>query len=441
MLRAHIEDSCVYVPGSLTVDGRGVAEPDDGTPAVAALTLGAVASGTLIGVAWAIVPITIPADGFVTLGAGLDADGVATAAGSVRVAVEDRVPFARWSPSHTYFIDASTIDEPYAASPRVVVPIAPHLTTAYDDGARLRGDAASQFGEPATTESEGFVSHQTFAAKNREAASSPDGGDEITSNETVAQASPRNDERATRTIVLRCDDDWRDQTRRLLQRSHEPGLLVHIFVLRALFPNRTESSDASLAHALDTARIALRDVFDRLFVKIRIPGFPVAADDIEDQSLRDALSALFETLAASNTDAADGGPVHTDTYRAGAASAEFCARIDSAQARAALTMLARAPRGAPSVLRSIVTLLPAATHGVAADRPEQIGAMTAGAHSAEIAASRFVRELDAALAAFDDEPAYPFDAALMSGRYHRLDAARDALVAALGGRAADAVGW
>jgi hypothetical protein len=210
-------------------------------------------------------------------------------------------------------------------------------------------------------------------------------------------------------VAVALRPDWHDATRRLLQRTEEPGLLPHILALRALFPDRELSGNCALAAALDAARTALRDVFDRLFVKARIPGFPVAADDIEDSGLRLALSALFEAFAG----AAPSAPP---------AAEGVWGRIDRRAAQSACSVLSTAPYGAPAVLRTLALLIP--THS---DDDEVAAAV-----------ARYMGELDDTLRACADQPLEAFDRALSSGRYATLDASREALLGAVAARASRA---
>jgi len=210
-------------------------------------------------------------------------------------------------------------------------------------------------------------------------------------------------------VTLAFRPDWHDATRRLLQRNDDPGLLPHILALRALFPDRWLSGDAALAGVLDAARTALRDVFDRLFVKARIPGFPVAAEDIEDPALRLALCELFDALA-SGTQA---GPAATSGVRR---------RVERGAAQSACTVLTTAPLGAPAALRTLTLLVPTESDDDAA----------AGA------VARYADELDEVLRACAQAPLETFDRALTSGRYPALDAAREALLGAVAARASRA---
>ena len=99
------------------------------------------------------------------------------------------------------------------------------------------------------------------------------------------------------TFGLRIDGERLDEVARLLSGASGRGLIPHVLALRVFFPDIGPSDDPVIAAALDDVRCALRDVFDRLFVKLRIPGFGVAADDVDDVTLRGAMTSLFRAAA------------------------------------------------------------------------------------------------------------------------------------------------
>ena len=155
-----------------------------------------------------------------------------------------------------------------------------------------------------------------------------------------------------------------------------------MLALRALFPESGDDMAAPASHAeLDEVGHALRDVFDRLFVKLRIPGFVVAADDLEDPRLREAILALGDACAPEPGRAA----------------------------------LANAPLGAPVALRALLAAIPAPLRDAPVDA----------------AASAYQRSMDGMLASYEDLPLAVFDEALARGRDAALDEARAVLLAAI----------
>jgi hypothetical protein len=352
IVRVAMPTGCAYVPGSASIDGQRLAERSDGTPVVAALRLGGVDAGTQAVVAWSLIGLRVSGAGSSVISATIEADGTAVDIAPLAVAIEHRGLFAAWRTPQRYFIDASPIDE----------------DSPIDDGPVL-------------------------------------------ATPIIITTSSEPDEAPFVYLTLR--DGSHDDARRLLARGDDDGLLLHLFAVRALFPDAALGGDETVRAALDAARTALRDVFDRLFVKIRIPGFPVAADDIEDPTLRRALQMLFDLLSTTRE-----SPV--------AAPMQATVRIDAARARAASALLATADLGAPAVLQTMLALVPTEVH----DDPALATALTT-----------YVEAIADALEPYVDAPAGVFDAALTAGRYPALDAARRGLIAALDDSGARTPRW
>jgi hypothetical protein len=68
------------------------------------------------------------------------------------------------------------------------------------------------------------------------------------------------------------------------------GLMRHLWALAALCAD--ESDDTMTSGHVASVRTALRSVFDRLAIKLRMPHYPVRADDVLDPTAADALAAL-----------------------------------------------------------------------------------------------------------------------------------------------------
>jgi hypothetical protein len=347
------ELACTYVVGSTTVAGRTVAETTGTTHLVRGLQLRGIAAGAHISVGWSLLPTAVPSGAALEVRAALRFHGACRDVSSEPVTVRERDPYLGGWEGAAYVVDAPPADRdaPYIA------PALPHA--------------------PA----------ETTAAQPAAASAHDDDG-----------------------VAFAFRTGWHDAARRLLQGGDGDGLLRHILALRALFPDRECPPDGELAGALDAARTALRDAFDRAFVKMRIPGFPVAAEDIEDSALRLALTALFEAIATA--------PPCDIEIPAGS----VFVRLDRRTARTASSVLTTAPYGAPGALRTLTLLVPAESH-------EDVAAN---------AVARYVRALDAALKACVEMPLEAFDRALDSGRYPELDDTRAALVTAIAPRASRA---
>ena len=204
------------------------------------------------------------------------------------------------------------------------------------------------------------------------------------------------------TFTLPLDGDRIHEIARLMDGAGGPGLVPHVLALRAFFPEAETSGDRGVAAALDGVRSALRDVFDRLFVKLRIPGFDVTADDLDDVSLRHAMIDMFNRLldAPSGDGRAEGAT----------------ARVTRSRVRELLAAFAHAPYGSPAALRALAALVPTqcTSHPLLST-----------------ALARYACALDDALARYEGVPLELFDDALARASDRVLDDARAALSDAL----------
>ena len=216
------------------------------------------------------------------------------------------------------------------------------------------------------------------------------------------------------TFGFRLDGARLDEIARLL-RAGGRGLVAHVIALRTLLPDSETSGDPGIASALDGVRAAVGDVLDRLFVKLRIPGFDVASDDVDDAAVRHAMIALFERLLA----APPGAGRRADD--AGRSADGATVRITRERVRELLASFAGAPYGAPAVLRALAALLPSQCEADPA-----LGS----------AFVRYAIALDDALARYEGVPLELFDDALTRAYDRALDDARAALELALGDRTA-----
>jgi hypothetical protein len=189
--------------------------------------------------------------------------------------------------------------------------------------------------------------------------------------------------------TLRLDHRRTEEIARLRYGTDTDGLAGHLFALRFFFPDGHCADNAAIAAALEALESAVRDTFDRLYVKLRIPGFDVSSDDLEDRAVRDALIALYEAVLA-------------------AAPAQ--------RLRRTLEACAEASYGAPVVLRALVALIPRRCD----DDPAFGDALAA-----------YAALLDGALSRYEGLPLELFDDALAHGRDGALDDAREQVFAAL----------
>lgn len=110
----------------------------------------------------------------------------------------------------------------------------------------------------------------------------------------AASASPQE---AARTATLASfSDDRVARTLRFLREARFGSLVTHLFALRAFLPDAI--GDARCA-ALEPLRDTLREEFDRLFIKLRLPRYLIVARDIETPSLRAAVDRLLDEAASA----------------------------------------------------------------------------------------------------------------------------------------------
>ena len=343
-VRAPIPTAARYALGSCRIGAtrlHDVVEPGTGaasSPLASddGVELRGIRAGTAVAIAWTLVALDPAEHTPLTVDAAVTVDGDARVPASRVVHVDARPSFAV-RPSHLPFHVAGCS----VAAPPAMQPL---------DGAII---------EP--------------AAPNRTAASpTPNESALLSPADDVAAAGETKPPAAPLTLVL--DGDRVDAIARLHHALRGPGLLAHLFVLRLFFPTVADAHDPR-ASAFDDVRIALDDVFDRLYVKLRIPGFDVSADDLDDPQLRAACDAIF----------------------------------------AGVPSLRALPCGSPAVLRALV-----ATLGVVCDDPRLAHALEAHA-----------RALDGALAAYDGLPLEVFDDALARRGDRALEDARQTLLDAL----------
>ena len=87
-----------------------------------------------------------------------------------------------------------------------------------------------------------------------------------------------------------------ERTTRFLREARFGGLITHLFAVRAFLPEQL--GDGRCA-ALATLRELLREEFDRLFIKLRLPRYAIAARDLETPSLRSTIEHLIREGVAA----------------------------------------------------------------------------------------------------------------------------------------------
>lgn len=351
-----------YVAGSSSVGGCALVDGGEASPLHGdGVLLRAVPPGTRVTIGWSLLVAPAAAESL-ALGADLDADGRRYELAPLAVRVLQPRPFAARPTSLAYHVEACTV--PLSLDP-------PRSTAAVD------------------VASVAAVADVTGIVARPEAALDDDAVRTIDLDDVQRRGVELDDDTTALAVTTRdtaCAADtmpaprW-EEIARLMHGVRCTGLIAHVLALRPFFPAALPQPVTAADLALDAVGDALRDVFDRLFVKLRIPGFVVAADDVEDTRLRAALVALAgdEMFAFSRAE------------------------------------LAAAPLGAPVALRALLALIPLPDGDTLAVR----------------AAAIYLRALDAMLASYADLPIAVFDEALARGREDELDDARRALLAGI----------
>jgi hypothetical protein len=339
------QDGLTYVAGSTSLDGRALLDGTAGAPLAAGIVLREIPAGTRIVARWCVVADALRAGDAIALGAELVVDGETRPVAPLVVTPQPGGAFATRPYGFAYHLDARTLPAPHAAE-------APEA---------------------------------------------------IVLDEPIVVAEPVAETDDDVVLGLRLDRARSDEIVRLL-RGGGDALVAHVLALRALFPDLAGNDDSAERGVLDDARAALVDLFDRLYVKLRIPGFTAGIEDLEDAHLRAALVALVARLKeARTTDGTDRPDVATR-------------RISRSRIAELAAALDEAPYGDPAVLRVLAALVP--------DRCDGDPALGA-------ALARYAALLAGALAAVPPHPDAA-EMALAAGAGAALDDARSALLRALG---------
>jgi len=109
---------------------------------------------------------------------------------------------------------------------------------------------------------------------------------------------------AQTTVFLELSDEHLGWAVQYLEQTRVGGIVAHLLALRALFPDRISGGDRLLRARLRSHREMLGEHADRLFIKVRLPDFPLAPGDVETPELRASLVALVEELAVGKPERA-----------------------------------------------------------------------------------------------------------------------------------------
>jgi hypothetical protein len=263
--------------------------------------------------------------------------------------------------------------------------------------------------------SEEATETQTAAAASAVAHAAPE-ADTPPANATVFTLSPNvedaREEIGTAPIsVLAFAPDRLRRTLSFLQQSDYGKLVSHLFALEAFFPDRVQDEPE-----LDDLFVAVRDAFrstlDRLFVRLRLPRYAIAARDLEDRSSREAVIGLVKRVAAlPETSVASGlEPVGNGIRIRGP--------IDRESLVHALEMLSDAPLGGVTPWIACVSML---------------GTTVETAHDSADVLGTYRDALLAVLRVLESLPMSEFHRVLTNSSNAELDKALNDVVRVLGG--------
>ena len=186
------------------------------------------------------------------------------------------------------------------------------------------------------------------------------------------------------------------RTIRFLREARFDGLITHLFALRAFLP---EAIGDSRAGALAATRELLREELDRLFIKLRLPHYVPAERDVETPSLRSTIELLVREAGTAR-----GLPAESPT-----AAIVLRGGFDPIELRDLGERLPTLPLACAAPWAALARLLPDETSAYATYR------------------ALLVETLDC----FDDSDSTEFIDALQHRKEPALDAALDAMAAAL----------
>jgi hypothetical protein len=377
-LRPLAHPAALYVAGSSTINGHALVDGVDGSPLFGAegLALHDIPARTPVELAWSLLPHT-PGELIVAVEVAANGDPVALDA--LVVAIADAPLFGTRPNALPFHIDAATVGDVGAP-------------------ASIGGD----IGDIGEWETPPLEMTELTGIDAMPAAPDPSGPDvwALAKPDSIPSVVIETPSIITSLII---DAGRAAAISRVLRGEAGAGLISHVPSLAVLFPNRIATGDPSFDAAFAALADAVRSVYERLYVKLRIPGYVVRPSDLEDDVTRRDLLQLFVRIRAAG-----------DAPAGALAVGEVHARIDRARIAAASMVLADAPLGGPHTLAAIATLLPRyGSSGVAA------------------AVGAYVRELNATFERACAQSADGFTSYLTHQRVPELDATRAAAVAVL----------
>lgn len=286
--------NAVYAPGSTTLNGIALQDFAGTSPLLSetGLTLADVGAGVEVIARWrVIVNMPLPpatAIDIVALVRWDDVPEIAVVAAPVRVRSTSALPIIE-------------PELPFSVLGAVAAPSRSHALAARTE---IGGT------EQSYVELRPAVPVNLSGRVNGINGNSSGGGGTVGSIPTIeyVQLSPGNDIRETApletAVSLELPDEQLSWVVQYLEQTRVGGLVAHLLALRALFPDRVGGGDRLVRARLRGHRELLAELADRLFIKVRLPDFPLEPNDIETPELRASLVALVEELAARGSERA-----------------------------------------------------------------------------------------------------------------------------------------
>ncbi|HET9394098.1 MAG TPA: hypothetical protein VFO29_11345 [Candidatus Rubrimentiphilum sp.] len=106
--------------------------------------------------------------------------------------------------------------------------------------------------------------------------------------------------------VVAFDRDRLSRTLKFLTEARFGGLASHLFALRAFFP---DEAGISAAEPLKEVRDILREMLDRLFIKLRLPHYVIAPRDLENAATRASVVTLLSSVQPGQVTLTNGAAV------------------------------------------------------------------------------------------------------------------------------------
>jgi uncharacterized repeat protein (TIGR01451 family) len=308
--------NAVYAPGSTTVNGIALQDYVGTSPLLseAGLALADVGAGVEVIARWrVIVNIPLPPATAIETSATVhwdDAPEIIVAAAPIRVRstsalpiVEPELPFsvlgAIAAPTRATTLATRTEIGSFGPAYVELRPALPIRANA-NAIANANGNGQSALGGGQSV----FTNHSSRSPE-AEPISTIEYA-QLASGNDVAEPAPVADapEPPMTTVFLELSDEHLAWAVQYLVQTRVGGIVAHLLALRALFPDRVSGGDRLLRARLRSHREMLGEHADRLFIKMRLPDFPLVSGDVETPELRASLVALVEELAVEKNERA-----------------------------------------------------------------------------------------------------------------------------------------